>query len=58
MSYSKQSQSRYQRTGKRTFSLNLPKSTNQDVIAKLDSVPNKTAYICGLIRKDLENEKK
>ena len=29
------------------------KNTEQDIIAKLDSVPNKAGYIKGLIRQDI-----
>ena len=56
MSYSKNSQAKYQKNGKRQFTLNLAISTNKDVIDKLDSVPSKSAYICDLIRKDINKK--
>ena len=55
MSYSKNSQAKYQKDRKRQFTLNLAIATNKDIIDKLDSVPNKSAYICELIRKDIKD---
>lgn len=37
----------------RQIKLKLMKSTDADVLAKLDSVENKTGYIRELIRKDI-----
>lgn len=54
MAYHKETQSRYQRDKKRSFSLNLSRNTNADVIAKLESVDSISGYICQLIREDIK----
>lgn len=38
----------------RCFTFRFTKSTDADVIAKLESVPNKQGYIKSLIRADIE----
>lgn len=37
--------------------LELRKTTESDIIGKLESVPNKSQYIKGLIREDIKNTK-
>lgn len=41
----------------RGFSLRLHPDRDAEVIARLDSMPNKTEYIRGLIQEDIEIEK-
>lgn len=41
---------------KKCYLFRIDKEADSDVIAVLDSVPNKTKYICKLIRKDLGYE--
>ena len=43
---------------KKQFKIDCFTSTEQDIINKLESVPNKAGYIKSLIRKDIESEKK
>lgn len=50
-------QLKYQRAKVRHFTLSLPVTTQADVIAKLDEVPSKQAYIVRLIRDDIAREK-
>ena len=51
-------QQRYAAKYKKQFKIDCFTSTEQDIINKLESVPNKAGYIKSLIRKDIENEKK
>lgn len=46
-------QERYQKTHSIGFAMRLWKNTEADIIERLDSVPNKAAYIKNLIRKDI-----
>lgn len=45
----------YKRTHYRSFKIEVNKNETE-VLNKLTSVPNKTAYIIGLIKKDIEIE--
>ena len=47
-------QERYHAKYKRQFKMDCFTSTEQDIIDKLDSVPNKAGYIKQLIRADIE----
>ena len=51
-------QERYAAKYKKQFKIDCFTSTEQDIINKLESVPNKAGYIKSLIRKDIESEKK
>ena len=50
-------QEKYHKANSTSFNIRLIKSTEQDIIAKLDSVPNKAGYIKSLIRADIEKSK-
>ena len=50
-------QERYAAKYKKQFKIDCFTSTEQDIISKLESVPNKAGYIKSLIRKDIENSK-
>lgn len=45
---------KYQDAHTRRFSLKLVDTTDADIIAKLESVPNKQGYIKDLIRADIK----
>lgn len=47
-------QDKYNREKTIVFSVRFMRNTEQDIIAKLDSVPNKAGYIKALIRADIE----
>jgi hypothetical protein len=49
---------RYIKENIRQIKCPLNVKTDADILAKLDSVPNKTAYFKELIRKDIEKDKK
>lgn len=49
-------QERYAKKYKRQFKLDCFTSTEQDIIEKLDSVPNRAGYIKSLIRADIAKE--
>lgn len=51
-------QDRYHKAHTVSVSFRLMKNTESDIIAKLDSVPNKAGYIKQLIRADLAKAKK
>ncbi len=46
-------QNRYNRAHTVSVAIRLMKNTEQDIITKLDSVPNKAGYIKQLIRQDI-----
>ena len=48
---------KYKKENERQYILHVNKNTNADIIAKLDSVPNKQKYIFDLIKKDIEDNK-
>ena len=50
-------QERYHKAKTTTLSIRLMLNTEQDIIAKLDEVPNKAGYLKRLIREDIEREK-
>ena len=50
-------QARYDRLNTKTYRLKVMKTTEADIIEKLDSVPNKAGYIKALIRADIEKLK-
>lgn len=50
-------QERYAAKYKKRYSLDCFTTTEQDIIDKLDSVPNKAGYIKQLIRADIEASK-
>lgn len=51
-------QDRYARKYKKQFSLPCFTTTEQDIIDKLESVPNKSGYIKKLIREDIKKREK
>ena len=50
-------QDRYIKKNTKMFQFRLNHKTDADIIAKLESVSNRTGYIKGLIRRDLKGEK-
>lgn len=46
-------QTKYNKEKTTTFTVRLVLATKQDIIQKLDSVPNKSGYIKALIRADI-----
>lgn len=50
------SQTRYNKEKTQLLTIRLVKTTEKDIIEKLDSVPNKSGYIKSLIRADIEKE--
>lgn len=44
---------KYQSEKTTTVNVRIVRSTESDILAKLDSVPNKSGYIKSLIRKDI-----
>lgn len=50
-------QQRYAKKNIKQFKIDCVKTTEADIIEKLDSVPNKAGYIKGLIRADIEKNK-
>lgn len=51
-------QERYAAKHKKQFNLSCFTHTEADIIAKLESVPNKSGYIKRLIREDMKQSKK
>lgn len=51
-------QERFDRLNSKVYRLKVMTRTEQDIIQKLDSVPNKAGYIKQLIRADIEKDKK
>ena len=54
---SKEVYARYKKANYKDFTLHLNKNTEDDIIQKLDSVPNKQGYVKGLIRDDISKDK-
>ena len=50
-------QDRYNKSHPVSIAIRLMKNTEQDIIQKLDSVPNKAGYIKQLIRADMAKDK-
>lgn len=46
-------QERYAKKYKKQYKFDCIKTTEQDIIDKMESVPNKAGYVKGLIRKDI-----
>ena len=44
---------RYDKANTKMYAIKVVKTTESDIIEKLDSVPNKSGYIKNLIRKDI-----
>jgi hypothetical protein len=51
-------QDRYHAKFRKTFILACYSNTEQEIITKLETVPNYSGYIKGLIKEDLSNPKK
>lgn len=51
-------QERYAKKSVKQFKIDCVKTTEADIIAKLESVPNKAGYIKSLIRADIKKEGK
>ena len=49
-------QEKYAKKNKKQYKIDCIKHTEQDIIDKLESVPNKAGYIKHLIRKDIHEE--
>ena len=47
---------KYQKENTKSYSMQLSKKYDMDIITLLDSIPNKTQYIKDLIRKDINNK--
>lgn len=45
---------RYDKANTKMYAIKVIKTTESDIIDKLESVPNKSGYIKSLIRKDIE----
>lgn len=58
MAYDREAQRKYQKTGKRVFTLNLSIRTKAEVIARLDAQPSVSGYLCRLVEEDIEREGK
>ena len=50
-------QERYNKAHTQSVNIRLMRNTEQDIIQKLDSVPNKAGYIKTLIRADMAKDK-
>ncbi len=50
-------QKKYRATNTKKYSLECVKTTDTDIIAKLEAQPNKAGYIKALIRADIEKTK-
>jgi len=48
---------KYNKENAKTFAITLFFQSEGDIIEKLERVPNKRAYLMGLIRDDIEREK-
>lgn len=51
-------QKEYVKTHQKSFTIRLINKSDADVIEKLNSMPNRSAYVKGLIRADIMREKK
>lgn len=49
-------QDRWDRLNTRVYRIKVMTQTEQDILAKLESVPNKAGYIKRLIREDIQKE--
>ncbi|MGN0614190.1 MAG: hypothetical protein ACI4JB_09880 [Porcipelethomonas sp.] len=47
---------RYDKAKTKMYAIKVIKTTESDIIEKLESVPNKSGYIKSLIRKDIEED--
>ena len=50
-------QERYKKKNIKQLKIELNLKTDEDILQKLESVPNKAGYIKSLIRKDIEENK-
>lgn len=49
---------KYDKANTKVYTLKVVKSTEADIMNKLDNVPNKAGYIKSLIRKDIQESDK
>lgn len=56
--YNKDHQMKYQKTGMRQYGFRFVKTTDADIIDRLDAQDNKLGYIKRLIREDIERERR
>ena len=49
---------RYDKAKTKMYAIKVVKTTESDIIEKLESVPNTSGYIKSLIRKDIEKSNK
>lgn len=54
---SKESNARWDKANTKIVALKIMKTTEADILEKLESVPNKNGYIKSLIRKDIAENK-
>ena len=57
IAYSQKAVDKWQAENVKRYGFALMRKTDAEIIAKLDSVPNKAGYIRELIRRDIENNK-
>ena len=56
--YNKEHQLKYQKTGMKQYGFRFVKTTDADIIERLDAQENKLGYIKRLIREDMERERR
>ena len=49
-------QDRYNKKSTKLYSVKVVRTTESDILAKLESVPNRSRYIKDLIRQDINKE--
>lgn len=57
ISYSQKAVDKWQAKNVKRYGFAFMRKSDADIIAKLDSVPNKSGYVRELIRRDIENKK-
>lgn len=57
IAYSQKAIDKWQAKNVKRYGFAFMRKTDAEIIAKLDSVPNKASYIRELIRRDIENSK-
>ena len=50
----RRAENKYEKEHERIFRMKLSRNTHADEIAHLEAQPNMTAYLLGLVRKDME----
>lgn len=57
IAYSQKAVDKWRKSNTKAYSFSVMIKTEQDIIEKLESVPNKAGYIKALIRADIAKEK-